>query len=118
MRKCRKFVLQKFKISVKNALASSWLLTKQAKGTPKLRQRISREARKPRVLKETLYCIRKTKGSQGKAKGETKDLNGSQEAKDFEGNIYFYSKKKILQKYKERMGKCRKSRMPWPQVGF
>ena len=59
MRKCRKFGLKNFTISVKNALASSWLLTK---------------------------------GSQGKAKDETKDFNGSQEAKGFEGSINFYSK--------------------------
>ena len=61
MRKCRKFGLENFTISVKNALASSWLLTK---------------------------------GSQGEAKGETKDFNGSQEAKGFDGNINFYSKLK------------------------
>ena len=48
MRKCRKFGLENFTISVKNALASSWLLTK---------------------------------GSQGEAKDETKDFNGSQKAK-------------------------------------
>ena len=63
MRKCRKFGLENFTISVKNALASSWLLTK---------------------------------GSQGEAKGGTKDFNGSQEAKGFAGEINFYSKKILL----------------------
>ena len=63
MRKCRKFGLENFTISVKNALASSWLLTK---------------------------------GSHGEAKGETKDFNGNQETKSFEGNINFYSKKILL----------------------
>ena len=67
MRKCRKFGLANFTILAKNALASSWLLTK---------------------------------GSQGEAKRETKDFNGSQEAKRFEGNINFYSKKSLLLKYK------------------
>ena len=47
-------------ISVKNALASNWILTK---------------------------------GSQEETKGETKDFNGSQESKDFGGNINPYSKK-------------------------
>ena len=56
MRKCRKFGLKNFRISVKNSLASSWLLTK---------------------------------GSQGEAKGETKDFNGSQEAKGFGGKVIF-----------------------------
>ena len=48
-----------------------------------------------------------TKGSQGEAKGETKDFNGSQEAKGFEGNINFYSKK-VATEVKRRMRKCRK----------
>ena len=56
MRKCRKFGLANFTISVKNTLASSWLLTK---------------------------------GSQGEARREAKDFNGSQKAKGFEGNINF-----------------------------
>ena len=64
MRKCRKFGLENFTISVKNALASSWLLTK---------------------------------GSQGEAKGETKDFNGSQEAKGFQGNINFIRKKDLTE---------------------
>ena len=93
MRKCRKFGLENFTISVKNALASSWLLTK---------------------------------GSQGEAKGETKDFNGSQEAKVFGGNINFYSKKDLT----EIKNACAnvensvlktsrfQSRMPWLQVGF
>ena len=63
MRKCRKIVLENFRISVKNALASSRLLTK---------------------------------GSQGEAKGETKDFKGSQEAKAFGGNFNFYLKKILL----------------------
>ena len=48
-----------------------------------------------------------TKGSQGEAKGETKDFNGSQEAKDFGGNINFYLKKDLTE-IKQRMRKCRK----------
>ena len=35
MRKCRKFGLANFTISVKNALASSWLLTKESQGEAK-----------------------------------------------------------------------------------
>ena len=49
-----------------------------------------------------------TKGSQGEAKGETKDFNGSQEAKGFEGNINFYSKKDLTEIKKKCMRKCRK----------
>ena len=77
MRKCRKFGLENFTISVKNALGSSWLLTKgsqgeakgetkdfngsqEAKGKPKVKQRISMEAKKPRALEETLIFIRET----------------------------------------------------------
>ena len=73
MCKCRKFGLVNFTISVKNASASSWLLTK---------------------------------GSQGEAKGETKDFTGSQEANGFEGNINFYSNKDLTE-IKKRMRKCR-----------
>ena len=68
MRKCRKFGLENFTISVKNALASSWLLTKGSQGEAK-----------------------------GEAKGETKAFNGSQEAKGFDGNINFYSKKDLTE---------------------
>ena len=73
-RRMRKFGLENFTISVKNALASSWLLTK---------------------------------GGQGEAKCETKDFSGSREAKGFEGNINFYSKKDLTE-VKKRMCKCRK----------
>ena len=65
MRKCKKFGLQIFTISVKNASASSWLLTK---------------------------------GSQGEAKGETKDFNGSQEAKGFGGEVIFLLNWRMLGK--------------------
>ena len=48
-----------------------------------------------------------TKESQWEAKGETKDFNGSQEAKGFGGNINFYSKKDLTE-IKNACAKCRK----------
>ena len=65
MRKYRKFGLENFMISVKNALASNWLLTKE---------------------------------SQGEAEGETKDFNGSQEAKGFGGKVNFLLNWRMLGK--------------------
>ena len=65
MRKCRKFGLESFTTSVKNALASSWLLTK---------------------------------GSQGEARGEAKDFNGSQEAKGFGLKVIFLLNWRLLGK--------------------
>ena len=147
MHKCRKFVLENFTISVKNVLASSWLPQKEAMGKPKVKQRISMEAKKPRVLEETLIFVRKKIllkqekthlqmkkirssklhdfsqeclgfklasdkrkpwGSQGEAKGETKDFNGNQEAKGFEGNINFYSKIDLTETKIKCIHKCRK----------
>ena len=84
------------------------------------------EAKKPRVFEETLIFIKKDfteikkrmckcrksvqktsrfqsrmpwlqiGSSQKEAKGETKDFNGSEEAKGFGGEINFYSKKILL----------------------
>ena len=48
-----------------------------------------------------------TKESQGEAKSETIDFNGSQEAKGFGGKINFYSKKDLTE-IKQGMRKCKK----------
>ena len=123
---------------------------------------ISVEAKKPRVLNETLIFIPRkdlteikerihkcrifglenftisvknelasssplTKRSQAEAKNETKDFNGSQEAKGFEGNINFYSKIDLTETKENASTNVEnsflktsgfQSRMPWRQVGF